>query len=295
MEAPGPQLADRQRRDGDSPRTSPCRARSDCPGRAAQSSSASLRRRADGRRDRPALGGRWCSRGPGDGEGSLPAARSRSAPMAVVAQVAAGPAHRPRSRRPALGRVVPGGHAGHRGDRPAHGPSPLSTLPTSWSSAAASTGRVASGAERRLGAAGHADRVAAVGAAHAPPQGDLARQRGRPPPTPRRPRPGPPGHSEPKNRVTRWTRWRADDHGISAWSMQNRVAGMASSRASPMGLPHTSHSPYVPSSNLARAWSTSSSWSLELVEQRLVLALLGRHLARVGEVLVVGGASSLPT
>ena len=58
-----------------------------------------------------------------------------------------------------------------------------------------------------------------------------------------------------------------------------------------MGSPQFSQSPYVPSSNFARACSTSASVSLQRVGQGLRLAALGGHLARIGEVLVVREAA----
>ena len=76
--------------------------------------------------------------------------------------------------------------------------------------------------------------------------------------------------------------------------MQNRVAGMASSRAGWISTPHTSHLAVVAGLEATEGPCHLAEGVLQLAGQDLGLPTLGRDLAGVREVGVVGQAAPSP-
>ena len=185
--------------------------------------------------------GRWCSRGPGEDELVAAGHSQQVDPELGIEHVLADATGEAPGLDPVASRVLPGSGFGQRGDHPAEGAQVRDrSCRTSWSRAAARTGVVA----RCPSSASTLRATPPSGAGRPGPGASTA------PVRPRSAAPGPRRRRRRSRRSAAASRRSAapgaalvSQHLDQACSMQKRLAGMASSRASGMGFWQRSQSP----------------------------------------------------
>ena len=226
-----------------------------------QSSSASWSASAISVGDGPLLGGQMVLAGPGHGERITAGQGQLIAPEVRVAQIQADPPGE--TARPAPGPDHVGVASDHgarqRGRHPAVGAQVGIDLADVVEQCRRHDRRSGLGAQRPLHPTSHPYRMASIRPRHRRPQLELCRAELLRRPTRDRRLWALPGAScrrsgwsdglrKPRRRAAmdnaeRCRRRRHERADHPAWSMQNRVAGMASRRASPMAPPQTAHVP----------------------------------------------------